>query len=236
MTDLAGKNLGTGAMFDGVAARYDLLNRVMSFGTDRRWRRELVRQLEVSETHRVLDLATGTADLAIEIAARAPGSIITGVDPSSKMLEIGRRKVSAKGLDARVTLLQGVAEHLEFSDASFDRVCIAFGIRNFPDRPGSLREIHRVTAPGGRLAILELGEPHVGMLAPFARFHVHHVVPRLGALLSGSREYRYLQESIAAFPPPAEFAATMEAAGWKMLRVQPLMYGASNLYVAERAP
>jgi demethylmenaquinone methyltransferase/2-methoxy-6-polyprenyl-1,4-benzoquinol methylase len=93
-----------------------------------------------------------------------------------------------------------------------------------------------VTAPGGRLAILELGEPNVGVLAPFARFHVHHVVPRLGALLSGSREYRYLQQSIAAFPRPAEFAELMEKSGWTMRSLTPLMFGASNLYVAEGKP
>ena len=120
---------------------------------------------------------------------------------------------------------------LAFDDGSFDAVTIAFGIRNVPDRARGLAEMARVCRVGGRVAILELGEPKRGVMAPLARFHIRQVVPRLGALLSGSKEYRYLQTSIAAFPPPDEFAELMAANGLKVLEVVPLTFGVCNLYV-----
>ena len=223
-------SLGSGQMFDGIAARYDFLNKAMSLGIDRRWRRKMIDALELTRGMRVLDLATGTADVAI-LAAR-DGAKVTGVDPSTKMLAIGRTKVAAEKLD--VTLEEGIAESLPFADASFDRLTISFGIRNVKDRPKALREMLRVSAPGGRLAILELTEPRGGLIAPFARFHVHQVIPRLGGLLSGSKEYRYLQESIAAFPAAKVFAETMRECGWKVTAVQPLTFGVAHLFVAEK--
>ena len=126
----------------------------------------------------------------------------------------------------------GIGEDLPFGDDVFDAVTIAFGIRNCTDRAQALREMARVTRPGGKVAILELNEPSGSVFSPFARFHVHHVVPRLGALLSGSREYRYLQKSIAAFPPASEFASLMEACGLKMEELVPFSFGSCHLYVA----
>jgi demethylmenaquinone methyltransferase / 2-methoxy-6-polyprenyl-1,4-benzoquinol methylase len=223
---------GSGAMFDAIAARYDLLNRLMSFGVDQRWRRRTVDALELKDGGRALDLATGTADLAILIARRCPGASVLGVDPSLKMLAVGAAKVAAAGLSLRVSLARGEAERLALPDGRFDAVSMAFGIRNVPDRPAALREIARVTRAGGRVAILELSEPKGGILGPLARFHIHTVVPRLGAAISGASEYRYLQESIAAFPPPAEFAEMMRAAGLRVLSVTPFTFGVSCLYVA----
>jgi demethylmenaquinone methyltransferase/2-methoxy-6-polyprenyl-1,4-benzoquinol methylase len=225
---------GSGAMFDAIAPRYDLLNRLLSLGIDQGWRRRTVEALQLHAGHRVLDLATGTADLAIQIARRGDDIAVVGLDPSTGMLAIGRDKVAAAGLGDRVTLVEGDAEQLPFADASFDGVTIAFGIRNVPDRPRALREMARVVRPGGRVAILELSEPRGGILGPLARFHVHQVVPRLGALLSGAREYRYLQQSIAAFPPPDEFAATMASSGLAVVEVAPLTFGVAALFVAER--
>lgn len=227
---------GSGEMFDRIAERYDLLNRILSLGIDQRWRKLTTSALELPEGGRVLDLATGTADLAMLVARREPTVSIVGLDPSARMLEVGRRKVGAAGLDGRIELVQGDAQELPFEDDSFDGTCIAFGIRNVPDRPRALREMARVTKPGGRVAILELSEPRKGLLGPLARFHVHTVVPWLGSLLSGAREYRYLQRSIAAFPPAEEFAGIMEAAGLEVLRVQPLTFGVAHLYVARPQP
>src|SRR5687768_12051437 len=136
-------------MFDRIARRYDLLNRVMSLGTDQRWRRAVVRSLDVKEGSRILDLATGTADLAILLAER--GATVVGVDPSRQMLDVGRGKVARAGLDTRVTLAEGIGEAIPCETASFDGACIAFGIRNVPDRPAALREMRRVVRPGGRL-------------------------------------------------------------------------------------
>lgn len=222
---------GSGAMFDRIARRYDLLNRLMSFGVDKRWRKRTVAALALPKTDasRVLDVATGTGDLAIDIARRHPGAEVIGVDPSANMIEVGARKVTR--FDGRVSLVLGDAQALDFPDASFDAVTIAFGIRNVPDRALGLREMARVCKPGGRVAILELGEPKRGVMAPLARFHIRQVVPRVGALLSGQKEYRYLQTSIAAFPPPEEFAAMMTEAGLAVLEVVPLTFGVCNLYV-----
>ncbi|MEO6603360.1 MAG: bifunctional demethylmenaquinone methyltransferase/2-methoxy-6-polyprenyl-1,4-benzoquinol methylase UbiE [Polyangiaceae bacterium] len=224
---------GSGAMFDGIAARYDLVNRVISLGIDQSWRRKTVRALELGPAHKVLDLATGTADLAIQVARTEPSVTVVGVDPSAKMLEVGRVKVERRDLAARVELLQGDAQQLPFDDRSFDSVCIAFGIRNVPDRAKGLREMARVTRKGGRIAILELSEPRSGPLGAMARFHIHTVVPYVGALLSGVKEYQYLQRSIAAFPPAADFAALMESSNLKVLGVHPLTFGVCHLYVAE---
>lgn len=225
---------GSGEMFDRIAARYDLLNRVVSLGLDQGWRRRTVRALGIQNGHRVLDLATGTADLAIMIARCHPEATVVGVDPSRNMLAIGERKIARAGLAERITLQYGHAESLEFPDGSFDAVCMAFGIRNVSvsRREVALKEMARVTRTGGRVAILELCEPRKGALGPLARFYVHSVVPRLGAMLSGETEYRYLEQSIAAFPSPEAFAGQMEASGLRVLDLIPLTFGVSCLYVA----
>jgi demethylmenaquinone methyltransferase/2-methoxy-6-polyprenyl-1,4-benzoquinol methylase len=219
-------------MFDRIAGRYDAMNRVLSFGLDRGWRRRTVRALELGAAARVLDLATGTGDLAIEIARRHPDARVVGLDPSPRMLAIAERKLAHRRLADRVSLIAGDAQHLPYRDGEMDAATIAFGIRNVPDRPAALREMARVVRPGGRVAVLELGEPERGVLARVARFHTRHVVPHLGALLSGAREYRYLQRSIAAFPPSAEFAEIMERAGLRVIAVEPLTFGVCTLYVA----
>lgn len=223
---------GSGAMFDAIAPRYDLLNRIMSLGVDHRWRRIAIQALELKSGHKVLDLATGTADMALLIHRMHRDVSVLGLDPSSKMLEVGAHKVSEAKADTQVSLMQGDAQTLPFKNSNFDACCIAFGIRNVPDRSLALREMARVTKPGGKIAILELGEPRSGLMGMGARFYIHHVVPRLGALLSGSREYRYLQQSIAAFPEPEAFAEQMRTSGLTVLQVRPLMFGACHLFLA----
>ena len=226
-------NPGSGEMFDQIAGRYDLLNRVMSMGIDQSWRRKTVAALQLPAQSRVLDLATGTGDLALMIARLHPDAEVIGSDPSSQMLEVGVGKVERNGLSNRVKLELGDAQALPYQSDSFDGCCIAFGIRNVPDRSAALAEMARVTRPGGRVAVLELGEPSVGWLSPIARFHVRKVIPRLGGMLSGSREYKYLQESIAAFPAADEFVEQMRAAGLNVLEAKPLTFGACTLFVAE---
>jgi demethylmenaquinone methyltransferase/2-methoxy-6-polyprenyl-1,4-benzoquinol methylase len=223
---------GSGAMFDRIAARYDVVNRVLSLGLDRLWRRRAVKALAASR--RVLDLATGTADLALALALARSDREVVATDPSEEMLRVARRKIEAASLNDRVHAQAGEAERIAQADRSFDGVSIAFGIRNVPDRDGALAEMARVTRDGGRIVILELTEPE-GFLAPLLRFHVHHLVPRLGALLSGAAEYRYLERSIARFPSAREFACHMEAAGLRLITVRPLSFGVAHLFVAEPA-
>lgn len=238
---------GSGEMFDGIAPRYDFLNRVISMGIDRSWRRQAVAALALESGDRVLDVATGTGDVAIEVsrqlralsasspvAAADPGTVV-GIDPAARMLAIAENKVAAQQR-TEVTFRQGNGESLPFEGDSFDGLSIAFGIRNVPDREKALQEMARVTRPGRRVAILELSEPKGGPLSGLARFHIHTVVPALGAMLSGSREYRYLQQSIAAFPAPEAFSSMMEAAGLRVLEARPLTFGVCHLFVGEVQP
>lgn len=226
---------GSGAMFDTIAHRYDLLNRIISLGVDNRWRRRAVEALACQPNHKVLDLATGTGDLALLTVQSYPGVRVVGLDPSQKMLEVGEQKIKKLHLTERITMQVGDAQQLPFEDQSFNGVSIAFGIRNVPDRLQALREMKRVTKPGGRIVILELSEPRSGILGPLARFHIHSVVPWVGSLISGQKAYHYLQDSIAAFPPPEEFASMMREAGLQVLEVAPLSFGVSCLYVATPA-
>jgi demethylmenaquinone methyltransferase/2-methoxy-6-polyprenyl-1,4-benzoquinol methylase len=225
--------MGTGSMFDAIASRYDLLNRLMSVGLDQGWRRKAVDALNVPLNGRVLDLATGTADLAIRIARKHPTATVVGVDPSQGMLGVGRDKVTALGLGDRIDLRMGDAQSLDLDTAGFDGLTMAFGIRNVPDRLRALREMARVVRPGGRIAVLELSTPRRGLLAALVRFQIRVIVPLIGRLLSGAAAYSYLRDSVDAFPPPDEFAATMESAGLTMVRVHRLGFGACALFVAE---
>jgi len=226
---------GSGAMFDRIAARYDTLNRILSLGIDRRWRRLAVRALALPPAARVLDLATGTADVALEVLRQHPDARVLGLDPSLRMLAIGRRKVRRAGHERSAELLFGDAQDLPYADRSFDGVAIAFGIRNVPDRSRALAEMARVTKREGRVAILELMEPRAGSFAPLARAFVQTLVPRVGALLSGAPEYRYLQRSMAAFPAPEAFAEAMRQAGLEPLETRPLTHGVVCLFVARPA-
>lgn len=225
---------GSGRMFDAIAHRYDLLNKINSLGLDRSWRKRTIEALGILPGHRVLDLATGTADLPVMIADALPEVSVVGLDPSPGMLEQGRVKVAESPHADRIELVEGDAQALTFADESFDRATMAFGIRNVPDRDLALREICRVLVPGGRLAVLELAEPKNGFLAMMARLHVRYGVPAIGALLSGKGEYRYLRESIEAFDSAEQFAERLARAGMTVELVEPQTFGACVLYVARR--
>ena len=221
---------GSGEMFDTIAQRYDLLNRLISLGLDRRWRRRAVTALALGPGKTVLDLATGTGDVALMIARACPEAEVLATDPSRRMLHLAMEK--ARPFGGRVHFAVGDAQAIDLRDASVDAVSMAFGIRNVEDRPRALREMARVTREGGRIAILELSEPQRGPLAALARFHIHQVVPRIGGALSSSSVYAYLERSIAAFPPPEVFAATMSEAGLRVLEVAPMSLGVVCLFVA----
>ena len=224
-------------LFDGIAPDYDQMNHLMSFNADRRWRRVAVRRIaDTSEPLQVLDLATGTGDFAIAIAQKlTTDSHVTGIDLSEKMLELGRGKVIVEGLSERVGLLRGNAEQLPFADSSFDRVSVAFGVRNYEKLQKGLSEACRVLRQGGRLVVLELSYPDNRFLLWCYKLYALKVLPWLGGLISGDRTaYTYLPKSILRFPKGREFKALLRDAGFGHVTEKKLTFGVCRMYVAEK--
>ena len=224
-------------LFDGIAPDYDRMNHLMSFNADRRWRKVAVRHIaDTSNPLQVLDLATGTGDFAIAIAQKLPtGGHVTGVDLSEKMLAIGRDKVLVEGLTDKVALLRGNAEALPFEDGIFDRVTVAFGVRNYGDLRKGLSEAHRVLRDDGKLVILELSYPDSRLLLWAYKLYALKVLPWLGGLISGDRAaYTYLPESILRFPKGAAFLTLLRDAGFEHCTEKRLTFGVCRLYVAEK--
>jgi demethylmenaquinone methyltransferase/2-methoxy-6-polyprenyl-1,4-benzoquinol methylase len=221
-------------MFDRIAPRYDLLNRLLSAGVDTRWRKRAVSALGLGPGARVLDLCTGTADLLIEALERGRDRRGTGIDLSAAMLVRGAAKLSRRGLARRSGLACGDGERLPLRPRTFDGALVSFGIRNVGDPAAALHELRRVLRPGGRLVILEFSMPP-GLLGPFYRFYFSRVLPRIGGLLSGDPgAYAYLPASVARFPEPPAFAALMKECGFDGVGARPLSGGIAHLYVGER--
>ena len=214
---------GVRRMFDRIAPVYDAMNRVMTAGLDRRWRRITVEQA-VRRGDRVLDACCGTGDLAL--AARAQGADVVGLDFSERMLDRARAK------SADVDWVRGDVLALPFGDASFDAVTVGFGVRNVDDLEAGLRELRRVLRPGGRIGILEITQPR-GALAPFYRLWFDRVVPLLGKVLPGGAAYTYLPASVRRFPGPEALAALLQAAGFTAVRFKRFAGGIVALHVAE---
>jgi demethylmenaquinone methyltransferase/2-methoxy-6-polyprenyl-1,4-benzoquinol methylase len=221
-------------MFDAIAARYDFLNHFLSAGIDRRWRKRAIRSLALMGRERVLDLCTGTADLAIAAAA-APAARIVGVDFAGAMLGVGIGKLRARGLEGRVTLVRGDATRIPLADASVDAVTIGFGIRNVEDMDAAAREMYRCLVPNGRLAILEFAVPTLPVLSGVYHWYLHRVLPRIGRAISRhNAAYGYLPESIGAFASPDEFMKILRNAGFAEVEAVPLTFGTVLLYTARR--
>lgn len=219
-------------MFDRIAPTYDLLNHLLSFGRDFSWRRRAARCIGVDGPLRVVDLATGTADLLIAVLRERPEIVdAVGLDCSEEMLAVGRDKLRRYGLAARGRLVLGDATRTPFAEESFDVVTMAFGIRNTPDPQATLDEIHRLLAPGGVAVILEFSLPANAVVRWGYLAHLRLVVPLIGALVSGDRRaYRYLNQSIESFHGPTAFCAMMEQAGFRDVSTQPLTAGVASIY------
>ena len=221
-------------MFDAIAARYDLLNMVLSGGLDRYWRRVAIASLRLTGKERLLDVCTGTADVAIG-ASRNGAARVVGVDFSAAMLEHGRDKVRKGSLAARIQLVRGDAMNLPVADQSVHAATIAFGIRNVMQPEAACRELCRALRPGGRLAILEFGTPRSKLFGPVYHWYSRHILPRIGRAVSRhDAAYTYLPESIGAFAYGDEFAKILSTAGFSQVEARPLMFGAVYLYTALR--
>ncbi len=222
-------------MFDSIAPRYDFLNRLLSLGIDRKWRRFAVEQIKFTANGRILDVATGTGDVALEIAARTPASInIVGVDFSNEMVELGRAKIRNSPHAQRITMEVAPCEAIPFPEESFDSVTIAFGIRNVVDRLQGLKEMQRVLKPGGRVVILEFSTPTSPFFRMIYLFYFLKVLPAIGGLFSKQSAYKYLPDSVLEFPSREEFKNLMAKAGFKNLAHYDLTGGIAAVYVGEK--
>lgn len=235
MDQLSDKGRRIREMFDGIAPRYDLLNRLLSLGIDRRWRTFAVRQLQVPEQGRVLDIATGTGDVALEIARRTPASVrIVGEDFTQGMLVRGREKIAASPYAERIQLVNAPCEAIPHPADCFDGITIAFGIRNVVDRPAGLREMCRVLKPGGRAVILEFSHPRSRLFREIYYFYFRRLLPLIGGLLSRRSAYQYLPDSVLEFPDQQQFREMMAAAGFVNLNAYDLTGGIVTVYVGEK--
>ncbi len=235
MTRLTEKGRGIRDMFDRIAPRYDLLNRLLSLGIDQRWRRFAVSQLVVPENGRVLDIATGTGDVALEIGRQtAQGVKIVGSDFTQGMLVLGRRKIAESPYRDRIVLVNAPCESMPHPDGIFDGITIAFGIRNVVDRQKGLAEMARVLKPGGRAAILEFATPRNRFFRAVYYFYFLRVLPWLGGLISQRSAYQYLPDSVLEFPDRETFKAMMELAGFADVKVHDLTGGIAAVHVGTR--
>ena len=227
----AGKADQVRAMFDAIAPAYDFMNRAMTIGVDKWWRHVAVNKVALPKPVKILDLATGTGDLAIAVARRLPEASITGVDLSEKMLNIAARKIDESGLKQRIPLVQADGTALPFPDASFDCVTIAYGIRNFEDIEKGYREMLRVLKPGGIIVVLELSTPTNALALCGYRFYTRWVIPVVGRAVSRDcRAYSYLPESIAAVPQRHNMTAIMHKAGFSDVTYRAMTMGTCCLY------
>jgi demethylmenaquinone methyltransferase/2-methoxy-6-polyprenyl-1,4-benzoquinol methylase len=224
------------AMFDAIAPRYDLLNHLLSAGLDRRWRNRAVKELALVADARVLDLCTGTADLAIATIRRSPAARVVGIDFAGEMLRHALEKVRRDGFSRSVVLVRGDATQIPLGAGTCDAATIGFGIRNVADPGKALSELARVLRPGARLTILEFGEPRIPGIRTLYGWYFKYVLPLVGRTVSKHRSaYSYLPASVGTFPPPPEFSRMIAAAGFSHVRAVPLSLGIVYLYVAERA-
>lgn len=223
-------------MFDSIAGDYDALNHILSLDVDKIWRKKALKQIvDAPALVQVLDLACGTGDFSIAIAKALTGGHVTGVDLSEGMLAVMREKVDKAELNGMISIEEGDGENLRFPDNTFDRVTIAFGIRNFEDRPKGLREMLRVLKPGGRLVILELSRPENKIIRWFYDLYFLHILPKIGGKVSGDKAaYAYLPASVAAFPGKKEFTATMREAGFRTVTHKAFTLGICRMYTGEK--
>jgi len=234
VTQTPGRKQQVQVMFNDIAERYDLLNHLLSMGIDRGWRKKLVKLMAKDNPRHILDLATGTADLAITAAKIKPEKI-TGTDIAEEMLAIGQEKVNKLGLDKIITLLKADSENLPFQDGEFDAAMVAFGVRNYENLPKGLLEMSRVLKPGSRAFILEFSKPQRFPIKQAFGIYSRYILPLIGRVVSKhSTAYTYLPESVAAFPQDNEFIKIMLQSGFSQAEFRSLSFGITNLYIGKK--
>ena len=222
-------------MFDRISPSYDRLNHLLSMNIDKVWRKKTAKEVAKSHPETILDLATGTADLAIALAKSNPQAHIIGMDISKRMLEIGKEKVQQQGLERQIELHLGDAASLPFGDNSFDAVTVGFGVRNFENRKQGLSEIHRVLKPNGRAVILEFSMPETFPMKQLYCLYFKYFLPKIGRCISKDPSaYSYLPQSVEAFPKPNDFIRIMDENGLKNGSVKSLSFGIATLYSATK--
>lgn len=234
---------GTGAdkkeqvaeMFDHIAPKYDLLNQVLSLGIHKGWRRKTIKKLRDLKPRIIMDVATGTGDLAIEAVRQLNPEKVVGVDISEGMMRLGREKVKAKKLDHIISFQQGDSENLPFPDNTFDAVTVGFGVRNFAHLEKGITGMYKALKPGGKLVVLEFSKPHQFPMKQLTNFYYRFILPLVGRMVSSDkRAYTYLPESIAAFPEGPAFLEVMKKSGFPKVEWQPLTFGVASIYVGTK--
>jgi demethylmenaquinone methyltransferase/2-methoxy-6-polyprenyl-1,4-benzoquinol methylase len=227
-----GKKEQVAQMFDSIAHKYDFLNHFFSLGIDILWRKKAIRLLKGTPSEQILDVATGTGDMAFELLKLNPKKVV-GVDISVGMLDIGRKKIIERKKTSQMEFLTGDSEDLEFQDNSFDIVAVSFGARNFENLQKGLADMCRVTRPGGKVCVLEFSQPEYFPLKQIYNFYFRHIMPRVGKLVSkDNAAYTYLPESVKAFPYGQAFADELKSAGYKDVSIHKLTGGIASIYIA----
>mgnify|MGYP001108642180 CR=1 FL=1 len=221
-------------MFDNISHRYDFLNHFLSMGIDKSWRKKVVKYIGANQPQSILDIATGTGDLAIALTKTGAQKIV-GLDISSGMLEKGIEKIAAKKLDNVISMTLGDSENLPFEEGSFDAITVAFGVRNFENLDAGLAEIYRVLKPGGHLAVLEFSQPQSFPFKQVYNTYFKFILPGMGKLISGdSRAYTYLPESVEAFPYGDKFLAKLKNIGFLDSLADPVTFGIASIYTTTK--
>ncbi len=217
-------------MFDNISPKYDLLNRVLSMGIDIQWRKDVIKMVKASNPQTILDIATGTGDLAI-MMAKNTNAKITGLDLSAGMLDVGRKKVKEAGLDSRIEMVQGDSENLPFQDNSFDCITVSFGVRNFENLEKGLAEINRVLKPGGTFVILEFSYPTAFPMKQLYTFYSKNILPAIGKMVSKDQSaYTYLPDSVRAFPHGEEMKNILKSVNFTQPIDKKLTFGIASIY------
>ena len=234
-TEQGNKKGQVSTMFNRIAPYYDFLNRFLSLGIDTIWRKKAIDLLQNEQPKLILDVATGTADVALETVKRLQPDKVIGIDISTEMLEIGKKKIKKRGLDTVIELQEGDSENLPFADNTFDAITVAFGVRNFENLEKGLTEMRRVLKEDGKLVVLEFSKPSVFPIKQMFNLYFKYILPTIGRLTSKDpRAYSYLYESVQAFPDGDDFVNILSKTGYKSNQCKPLTLGICSIYSGQK--